>query len=197
MLEQILQEMERRGFSYVENLLSADDLKSIHYFFESHRSNFSAAQIGLKDQKQRIQSIRGDHTLWIDPLRPPEAFISLTTFLDTLREKMNEKFYLGLRQYECHLSFYPPGTFYSKHMDCFEKKSSRRLSFVFYLNQEWKEDDGGELVIYDKQGSTLKTCYPRPGAFVTFLSDEFPHEVKTSCKERRSFTGWMHTTIIY
>jgi hypothetical protein len=29
------------------------------------------------------------------------------------------------------------------------------------------------------------------------MSDEFPHEVKAAQNERRSFTGWMHTKIIY
>jgi SM-20-related protein len=197
MLEQILQEIERCGYSYLENLLPGEDLTSIHQFFEAHRAEFTAAQIGLKDHKQRIESIRGDYTLWIDPLRPPQAFQFLINFLDLLREKVNQKFYLGLKEYECHLSLYPPGSFYSKHLDCFESKSSRRLSFVFYLNQDWKKDDGGELVIYNKMGQVLRTCNPTPGSFVTFLSDEFPHEVRSSRKERRSFTGWMHTSIIY
>jgi SM-20-related protein len=76
-------------------------------------------------------------------------------------------------------------------------ESSRRLSFIFYLNEVWDKNDGGELVIYNKAGEVLDTLLPMPGSFITFLSDEFPHEVRPSLKERRSFTGWMHTKIIY
>jgi SM-20-related protein len=197
MVEQILRELETKGYSYSENLLTGVVLSEINQFFENERTNFEAAKVGASHEKQRVESIRGDYTFWIDPLNPPGPFKSLIQFLDELKEQVNASFYLGLKQYECHLAFYPPGTFYQKHLDRFATDSSRRLSFIFYLNQDWEKTNGGELIIYNKKGDVIETVWPMPGSFIAFLSDEFPHEVKSGNKERRSFTGWMHNKIIY
>lgn len=197
MVEQILRELEREGYSYVQGLLNQDELKRINTFFELHKGEFQPARVGSRDNRQRIESVRGDYTFWLDPIHPPEDFKQLFAFLNQLRDRINARFYLGLQEYECHLAYYPPGTFYNKHLDRFEKNSSRRLSFIFYLNDEWKDENGGELVLYDQQGNVIQKIFPMPGSFITFLSDEYPHEVKAGNKERRSFTGWMHTKIIY
>lgn len=197
MVEKILQELELKGYCYIPSLLASDAVKEINDFFENQKSDFHAAKVGTTAHKERVESIRGDFTLWLDPLSPVEPFLEIFSLLDKLKKSVNENFFLGLKQFECHLAYYPEGTFYQKHLDCFEKDSSRRLSFIFYLNQEWKEEDGGEIVIYDKKGNILNSFFPMPGSFITFLSEEFPHEVKSSRRERRSLTGWMHNKIIY
>jgi SM-20-related protein len=197
MVDQILQEIERCGHANIQNVLSADELRVINHFFEGHKTEFKPAMVGAKDNKQRVESVRGDYTFWIDPLDPVDPFGPVIQFLNKLKEGANSSFYLGLQQFECHLAFYPVGTFYQKHLDRFETQSSRSLSFVFYLNEKWNEENGGELILYDKNNQMLKTIYPLPGSAVCFLSDEFPHEVKSGNLERRSLTGWMHTKIIY
>jgi SM-20-related protein len=197
MLDQILRELESKGYCYIPKLVDDDSLHDINNFFDLNKDHFDAAKVGPKDKKQRVESIRGDFTYWIDPQRPQMPFASLFQFLQELKDAVNKHFFLGLKEFESHLAYYPPGTFYSKHLDRFASDSSRRLTFIYYLNQEWKKEDGGELVIYDKRGTVVETVYPMPGSFLTFLSDEFPHEVKAGKKERRSFTGWMHTKIIY
>lgn len=196
-LDRILQELEQKGFSITPGLLAPGDLLKIDTFFNAHRDSFQAAKIGPKQNKQRDESIRGDHTYWIDPLSPPDIFNPLLTFLENLKLAVNEKFYFGLQQFECHLAYYPTGTFYQKHFDTFEKDSSRKLSFVFYLNPSWNESWGGDLILYDKEGAVLQKVTPAPGSFICFLSSEFPHEVRSAVCERRSFTGWMHRKIIY
>lgn len=193
MLDQILREIERNGFALIPNLVSAADLAEMNAFFDEHRSEFRPAMVGRQDNLQRLESVRGDYTYWIDALDPVKPFDRLITFLDELKAEVNKKFFLGLQQYECHLAYYPPGTFYKKHLDRHESNSTRSLSFVFYLN----EVSGGELVLYNKNNEVIKIVSPGPGTFICFMSDEFPHEVKPSSSERRSFTGWMHTKIIY
>ena len=116
------------------------------------------------------------------------------SLLEDLKLELNRGIFLGAREYECHLAYYTPGTFYQKHVDRFENDSSRVLSFVFYLHNEWKPGDGGELILYGEQTTTIS---PLPGSLVIFLSDGLPHEVKPCSRERRSFTGWMHSKIIY
>ena len=196
-LDRILQELERDGFSLSTGLLSCDVLDWIESYFNLNLPSFSAAKIGQNENKFRQESVRGDYTFWIDPLNPPDAFTCIMDFLNKLKGAINQKFYLGLQQFECHLAYYPIGTFYRTHFDTFEKESSRQLSFVFYLNKEWEDQCGGELVLYNKDGSELSRIYPRPGSFICFLSSEFPHEVKSASLERRSFTGWMHRKLIY
>lgn len=193
MVEQILQEMERNGYALVSNLISSDELAEMNHFFEDHRGEFTPAMVGSTDKKQRMESVRGDFTFWIDALDPVKPFDKAVHFLEKLRAAVNEKFFLGLQQFECHLAYYPPGTFYKKHLDRHESNSSRSLSFVFYLNNA----SGGELVIYNKQNEIIKVVSPEAGSFICFMSEEFPHEVKAAQNERRSFTGWMHTKIIY
>lgn len=193
MVEQILQEIERNGFALVSNLIPSEDLQAMNLFFEEHRGEFVPAMVGSRDNKQRVESVRGDYTYWIDALDPVKPFDTIVTFLNELRSAVNQKFFLGLQQFECHLAYYPPGTFYKKHLDRHEANSTRSLSFVFYLN----ETSGGELVLYNKNNEVIKIVSPEPGTFICFMSDEFPHEVKPSNRERRSFTGWMHTKIIY
>lgn len=196
MLDQILREIEKEGFSYVTQLLGDEELTAINQFFQDHWKEFEAARIGTLENKKRVESIRGDFTFWLDPKKPQPAFIPLFQMLNKLKEKLNKRFFLGLQDYECHLAFYPPGTFYKKHLDRFEKNGSRKISFICYLNREWSPGDGGELIMYDQQGGIVKIIYPMPGSFICFLSDEYPHEVKPALKERRSFTGWIHTKIL-
>lgn len=193
MVEQILREIERNGFALIPKLVSATDLAEMNRFFDEHRPEFRPAMVGPKDNRQRVEAVRGDYTFWIDALDPVKPFEKLVHFLDQLKEEVNKKFFLGLQQYECHLAYYPPGTFYKKHLDKHESNSTRSLSFVFYLNQT----AGGELVLYNKNNEVIKIVPPEAGSFICFMSDEFPHEVKPASMERRSFTGWMHTKIIY
>ncbi len=195
--EKIIQELEQKGYSYVSKILDDKSLESINAYFQEKKSEFQASKVGIQGHQGRIESIRGDFTLWLDPLKPEAPFVDIILFLNSLKENVNAKLFLGLKEYECHLAFYPPGSNYQKHLDCFQTDSSRRLSFVFYLNLEWEETNKGEIVIYDKNDFVIESFYPLPGSFLCFISDEFPHEVRSSSKERRSLTGWMHNKIIY
>lgn len=197
MIDKILQDLEREGIASVSSLLDDKSLDSIHHFFESKKSEFTPARVGGKENTKRVDGLRGDYSFWLDPLNPPDSLVPLFNFLNDLKTQLNTRFYLGLKDYECHLAYYPEGTYYRKHLDQFERDSSRKLTFIFYLSQSWLPENGGELVIYNKDGSIKSTYLPLPGSFICFLSDEFPHEVKVAHRERRSFTGWMHSKIIY
>lgn len=194
MLEQIIRDIKDKGWSFQENILTAHDMSEITKFFNVHRGEFEAAKIGKGQTRQRNENVRGDYTFWIDPLNPPAEFVPVMKTLEELKSNLNQEIYLGAREYECHLAYYPPGTFYQKHVDRFNNDSSRVLSFIFYLSEEWKAGDGGELVLYGESETTIN---PIPGSLMVFLSDNLPHEVKPCKRERRSFTGWMHSKIIY
>ncbi len=192
MLDQILEDIDTQGWSLASNFISDSELTSINNYFDEHKSEFVAAKVGQGQQKLRNEEIRGDYTLWLDPLIPHKTFLSVTQKLDDLQNHLNQKFFLGLKDFEYHLAYYPASYFYRRHVDAFEKGSSRIISFIMYLNSSWQDTEGGELVIYDREGKTLKKVTPAPGLMVCFLSHDFPHEVLTCQKERRSLTGWMH-----
>lgn len=197
MIEQILQEMERKCYAFLPSLLTASELEMINSFFDSKKDCFTPAKVGGSHNRQRIESLRGDYTFWIDPLDPPRELHRVLKFLEEVKQSINQRLYLGLRELECHMAYYPSGSFYKKHLDRLESSSTRTLSFVFYLNSSWNKDNGGELILYNKENEIIEKINPMPGSFICFLSDEFPHEVKSAKIERRSLTGWMHTKIIY
>lgn len=191
-IEQIVHETSSQGWSYRPNLFTSSQVKKINDFFDFHRGDFAEAKVGQKQERKRDLSIRGDSTLWLDPLSPPDELKDVFDFLNGLRDSLNKTLYLGLREYETHLSLYPPGTFYKTHRDCFQKDSSRVISFILYLNPHWIPGDGGELKFYDNEMSEITKFAPSEGSFVTFLSQDFPHEVLPGKRERRSLTGWIH-----
>jgi SM-20-related protein len=194
MLDQIVQDIKSKGWSFQENILTPHDMSLITKFFEENRRDFEAARIGKGETRQRRESIRGDYTLWIDPLNPPLPFQIIMSCLESLKACLNREIFLGAREYECHLAYYPPGTFYQKHVDRFENDSSRVLSFIFYLHDTWSPEEGGELILHTDKEVSIS---PVPGSLMIFLSENLSHEVRPGKRERRSFTGWMHSKIIY
>ena len=193
MIDQIVQDILSCGWSYQQNVVDKLTLKSLAPLFEAE---FLPAQVGSSSQRQRNIEIRGDWTKWLDPHAPPREIHELAQLLEHLKQEFNQRFYLGLKDVEFHLAKYPAGSFYKKHSDRFESDSSRSVTFIFYLHQEWNASFGGELVLYNKKNEILKEILPEPGSMVIFLSEDFPHEVKICSSERRSFTGWIHTKIL-
>jgi SM-20-related protein len=193
MIDQIVQDILSFGWSYQQNVVDKLTLKSLAPLFETE---FLPAQVGSSLQRQRNVEIRGDLTKWLDPHDPPREIHELVELLHRLKQEFNQRFYLGLKDVEFHLAKYPAGSFYKKHSDRFESDSSRSVTFIFYLHQEWNESLGGELVLYNKKNEILKEILPDPGSMVIFMSEDFPHEVRICSAERRSFTGWIHTKIL-
>ena len=190
MIDRIVQDILSCGWSYQQNVVDKLTLKSLAPLFETE---FLPAQVGSSLQRQRNEEIRGDWTKWLDPKEPTSEIQHLVELLENLKQEFNQRFYLGLKDIEFHLAKYPAGSFYKKHSDRFETDSSRSVTFIFYLHQEWNPSFGGELVLYNKKNEIIKVILPEPGSMVIFLSEDFPHEVKICSKERRSFTGWIHT----
>ena len=61
------------------------------------------------------------------------------------------------------------------------------LSVVLYLNEQWAEDDGGELRLFTEPTIDVP---PTGGKLVLFLSDSLEHQVLPTRRERLSLTGW-------
>ena len=64
------------------------------------------------------------------------------------------------------------------------------ISVVIYLNEGWQQGDGGELEIFEKDGSSF-LVEPLAMRCVMFKSAEVPHAVLQANKSRFSLTGWL------
>ncbi len=186
--------LESRGYVVLAESLPEVSLKALLEYFTSRASqDFSAAGIGKNESMRHSRAIRTDLTCWIDPGEAASQAYFL--WMEQLRTGLNQRLFLGLNNYECHLALYPEGAFYKKHLDAFKGVSHRMLSSVLYLNPDWHPEDGGELVLYAPwdHAHTLEVISPRLGTLVLFLSEDFPHEVKLARKPRQSITGWFRT----
>ncbi|TMO62281.1 2OG-Fe(II) oxygenase [Pseudoalteromonas aurantia] len=152
--------------------------------------DFATAGIGRQTEHTQNSEIRRDKIHWLDSSDPlEETFLS---YMDGLKNHLNSQLFMGLFSYECHFAHYEPGAFYKKHVDAFKGNTNRVLSTVLYLNQDWQSEYGGELALYDTHDHELLTqkVTPHFGTLVTFLSDEFPHEVLPATQPRYSIAGW-------
>ena len=107
---------------------------------------------------------------------------------------LNRRCFFGLKSFEGHFARYPVGSFYKRHLDQFHAVPHRIVTVILYLNDSWTEADGGQLRMYFPQedgSERVEDVLPLGGRLVVFLSEEIPHEVLPTHKERISITGWL------
>jgi SM-20-related protein len=151
-------------------------------------SSFKNAGISSTNDLHIDSTKRRDKTLWLDE---DEACRSeYLTFSRELSQNLNKELYLGISYYEAHYALYEEGDFYEKHLDSFRGSKNRVVTTVLYLNEEWSDKDGGELVIYNEDDKEITKVTPNAGTLVLFLSDKFPHEVLVAKNKRYSIAGW-------
>ncbi len=152
-------------------------------------AHFHPAQIGRGAQKQQQTAIRGDSIAWLDEQNASDQ--SYLAWMEQLRAGLNAELFLGLFDYESHYAIYGEGAGYAKHIDALQGAKNRVLSSVLYLNPDWHNGEGGELLLFAADGVTiLETLTPKLGTMILFLSETFPHQVLPSLTTRRSIAGW-------
>jgi SM-20-related protein len=186
LIDNFLKTIEKTGYAVIENAIDTALTQKLLEDSLKKQPNFTRAGIGRKNDRHLNEEIRKDTTLWLTGETQPQAdFLSL---MMELRLKINQHFYLGLFEYECHYAKYENGAFYKKHLDAFKGKSNRVFTTVFYLNTP---PERGELLIYNEASSKiLEKIKPKAGTLVLFESERFPHEVLPAKDERYSIAGW-------
>jgi len=152
-------------------------------------SRLTKAGVGNASVKDKNQKIRGDKTCWLDSKSKNEAEME---FLDTVKEFMghlNKTCYTGLNSCEFHYALYEEGTFYTKHRDQLKNDYNRKFSMISYLNEDWTEQDGGQLIIH--RDESTEEIMPSNQKTVFFQSDIIEHEVAIAKRARMSITGWL------
>ena len=149
----------------------------------------TAAGIGNEKVKDNQQKMRSDKIYWMDKKNPniyEQEFLQLAEdFIDHL----NSTCYTGINGYEFHYAVYEEGSFYKRHKDQFKNDNNRKYSLINYLNENWVEKDGGQLMIYQKEA--VQKILPQSQTAVFFKSDEMEHEVTKANRQRMSITGWL------
>nr|WP_293283387.1 2OG-Fe(II) oxygenase [Allomuricauda sp.] len=184
-----MDDISSKDYVIIDHFLRDELYTEIKTFFLGKLPSFKEAGIGAHADHQIDTKIRGDFTYWLDRNRDAQ----LTGYWDLLDETMyifNRYCYLSLSGYEFHLAHYPSGGHYDKHLDQFENRNNRMISMIIYLNDDWKQGDGGELEIFEKDGSSF-LVEPLAGRCVMFKSAEVPHAVLKAHKSRFSLTGWL------
>lgn len=147
------------------------------------------ASIGRGDEQQLNTDVRRDQIRWLTG--ETEAQAEFLTLMASLQQEINRTLFMGLFEYEAHYALYQAGDFYKQHRDSFQGQANRMISTVLYLNPDWRTENGGELVIYNRDGTTTEaTVMPSIGKLAVFLSEEIPHEVLPTKLPRASIAGW-------
>jgi len=181
------------GYIVIENALSKDLVTKL-LAFAKNENDFKQAGISAKDDLHIDNTRRRDKTKWLEDDNSVQS--EFLEFSDGLKDYLNRELYLGLTYYESHFAIYNDGDFYEKHLDAFKNSKNRVVTTVFYLNDDWGKDDGGELIVYDKDDNFLAEVIPKANTLVVFLSDKFPHEVKPAKRKRFSIAGWFRVDVI-
>lgn len=179
------------GYAVSDQFLSQIEVDAILKTeqFEQGIASFRKAGIGKKHEQQINEAIRGDYIHWIERQNPPAAVAVYLNRMDTLVRFLNEQLYLSLKDFEVHMTIYPAGSFYKRHLDQFRKDDHRKLSAICYLNDNWQAEHGGQLRMY--LDDTTIDISPTAGRLVCFRSDLIEHEVLPATRERLSLTGWI------
>jgi SM-20-related protein len=152
-------------------------------------NQMTAAGIGNLKVKDDSQTMRNDKIYWMDKSHGniyEQEFLQLAEdFID----RLNSTCYTGINGYEFHYAVYPEGSFYKRHRDQFKNDSNRKYSLISYLNNNWQEADGGQLMVYQNEG--VQKILPQSQTSVFFKSDEMEHEVTMAHRQRMSVTGWL------
>jgi SM-20-related protein len=186
----IANDIENQGYSIRTEALPEELAISLWSYLQTMEAmKFKSAGIGRGDEYLENEFIRSDEICWITG--ETEAGKKWLDWTSNLQSSLNRRLFLGLFSFESHFSHYGPGDYYKRHYDAFRGEVNRILSVVVYFNTGWASADSGELVLYkdddDKDGIRV---VPLLGTLVTFLSEEFPHEVLASNRDRYSISGW-------
>ena len=196
LLDHISQEIYSNSYVVVDNFVDEGFRKALlkEQTDLLNQGQFTKAAVGKGDQKQVRAEIRSDEVLWMDPtaLSPLQAIF--WEKVTEVQQVLNRRCFLGLKSFEGHFARYPIGSFYKRHLDQFHAVPHRIVTIILYLNESWTEADGGQLRMYFPQedgSERVEDVLPLGGRLVVFLSEEIPHEVLPTHKERISITGWL------
>ncbi|WP_133136857.1 2OG-Fe(II) oxygenase [Legionella rowbothamii] len=192
--ELLIDNLCNQGFHLLDGFLSQEYYLSLRTTAKElyKQGLFRSAKIGLNISSQQNNAVRTDEILWLESDNHDPAIQFFINQIQQLCQILNQNLFLGIQEFETHFASYQPGTFYKKHIDQFAAQKTRKVSFVYYLNENWQDEYGGQLNLYNTNHQLLEKVTPKGNRLICFNS-ELPHEVVTTNQTRYSITGWMKT----
>jgi len=184
--------------SYLENKVGIDSGFLTEKLSNGLRQNIlqlqkydlmSAARTGNKEAEDSLQQIRGDKIYWMDKEHDNVFEQEFLQLAESFIGHLNSTCYTGINSYEFHYAVYEEGSYYKRHTDQFQNNNDRKYSLISYLNEDWLEEDGGQLLVY--QDEEIQKVSPQSRTAVFFKSDEMEHEVTKARRSRMSISGWL------
>lgn len=187
----IADNLAEHGYAVADQFLSQQEVENLLRIpdFKTGMDRFKKAGIGKNQDLQINEAIRGDYIQWLDKSSAGPAAEVYLQRLGDLVQHLNRSLFLSLKDYEVHMTIYPIGSYYKRHLDQFKKDDHRKLSVICYLNNDWKAEHGGQLRMHLPEGP--KDFLPIAGRLICFRSDQIEHEVLPATRERLSLTGWV------
>ncbi len=191
--EQLIQGLIDRGYGCCDDFLLPKTLTGLRANIATLNDSGKLKQAGVGNKMvfHEDKLVRSDKMNWIEHdsanTHEKEYLSKIWRFIHYL----NNTCFASIKNFESHYASYGVGNFYKRHIDQFKTEKGRKYSVVLYLNQDWKQDDGGMLALYPKMAGQVNVL-PIEGRMVFFRSDEMEHEVRPSTtRERRSIAGWL------
>lgn len=133
-----------------ENFLNTDLSTNLrqNLFNLQQKSLLTAAGTGNSALISYDAEIRSDSIYWLDKKHNDPFENQFFAQMEAFILYLNESCYAGITGYEFHYALYEKGDFYLQHLDQFKSNPSRKYSIISYLNPDWQESDGGELLIH-------------------------------------------------
>jgi len=174
-----------------EHFLSVPLAAALHQnlLLLNNDSRMADAGIGNAQVKNENKKIRSDKTSWLKDDTKNAAEMEFMDIIRQFMEHLNRTCFTGLNSCEFHYALYEPGTFYSRHTDRLRNDDNRKFSMISYLNEDWLENDGGQLIIH--RDETMQQILPTNQKAIFFQSDVLEHEVAVATRSRMSVTGWL------
>lgn len=188
-----VEELAGAGYAVLEDFLPAALVSALAADLEALQQSggLSSAGVGRESARREDNSVRRAAIRWFDGGTDAER--RLLDVAETIRLAINRRLFLGLFDFECNFIAYPPGGFYGRHLDSLSGSRNRVVSFVTYLDPDWRAEEGGLLRLWrtpDDVGDAAAVVIPAPGRVVLMLSEEIPHEVTPSTRARHAIAGW-------
>lgn len=199
--------LAERGYAIIDGLLGADGAAAVRVELDAllAADAFRPARVGRGAGTQRADDVRSDRICWFrttgtddgdvgadDGVMPGPAVRAYLAALDEIRVAIARSCFLALHHLEVHAACYEPGTRYAAHKDTFVDDARRVISACYYVNDEWRADDGGCLRLHTDPPLDVE---PRADRLVLFRSATMLHEVLRVHRRRCSLTGWMGATM--
>ncbi|HMQ05789.1 MAG TPA: 2OG-Fe(II) oxygenase [Saprospiraceae bacterium] len=193
MYEEIIVQLLDNGFAIQKDFIPAEILNGLlsNLLQGIENQSFKNAGTGNIVNHAIHHDIRKDNIMWLeeDTGNEPERMFHNTIW--DFAGYMNSTCFTGIKYLEFHYACYEAGAFYKRHLDRFKNDDARIFSIITYLNKDWNELFGGQLILYLPDGE--RRINPEFGISVFLKSDQIEHEVIHSTHQRYSITGWFKT----